>query len=500
LQQPEDVTVDAGQPASLCAAFGGTSPFSVSLNRWSNAEWTPVGSRVSFTDNAPHCISTPNLEAADNGAQFKFLANNAEGGPSDVMTRTAIVTVRTPSAIPGATLVSRGTDGAMANHRSGGPSISADGNVIAFYSDATNFAPGVRYPHGYVRNLVTGVTTLVDQLPNGGESNAGISQMKLSGDGQHVVFSTLANGMTPDDNNDARDVFVRDLQTGSVERVTVLADGSQLLRDAFINGNMRLDISHDGRFVIFAYNYDFSNLGAEMDQLSLFVRDMQSKVTRIVMAESSYSIEAAALSSNGSSVAYTVSLAYPNPAVVKVYDVGTGQTQTAFTLTRSSGADYLGSGLSISGDGSRVSFALRSQSLLVSTYPQIVVVDRNDPNTLIVASTGSAGSGIGMADGITTSYPKLSYDGRQVMFSTTAPNITGGVANPMAFAVVVRDLQAQKTEVASRNADGYAVQTKGNSDDWHAISGNGNTVAFVASPGDMGDGVAENQVYAGPRP
>ena len=500
LQQPADATVDAGQSASLCTAFGGTPPFSVQLNRWSGSEWTQIGSRVSFADNSPACLSTPNLQVADNGAQFVFSASNAEGGSTETMTRTATVTVRAPAPVTGSSLVSRATGGDIANDKSGGPSISADGKTIAFYSYATNLAPGVGNRHGYVRNLVTGVTTMIDQLPNGGAPGEPISQMKLSGDGQHVVFSTLANGITPDDTNNARDVFVRNLQTGSTERVTVLADGSQLDRDPYVNGDMRIDISDDGRFVIFTYEYDFSSTGAAMDQMSLFVRDMDSHVTRIVHSHSSYSIASAALSGNGGFVAYEISLAYPYPANISVYNTQTFQTETVFTLNRSSTLEYFGTGLAISGDGRYVSFPLNSQPLFSSTAQQMVVVDRNDPATPIVASAGSAGSGVGTADGF-NAYPKLSFDGRYVMFATHASNITGGVANTSDWAVVVRDIQAQTTAVASRHSDGTPVRIYGIGGDWYAISGDGNTVTFVASPSDMGDDSnTEYQVYAGSRP
>ena len=78
-QQPADVTIEAGASANLCVAFGGTPPFAVQMSRWSGSAWTPTGGRVTMNDNTSNCVSTPVLQSADNGAQFRFSANNAEG-------------------------------------------------------------------------------------------------------------------------------------------------------------------------------------------------------------------------------------------------------------------------------------------------------------------------------------------------------------------------------------------------------------------------------------
>jgi hypothetical protein len=48
LQQPADVTVDAGLPANICMAFGGTPPFSVQMNRWNGAR--VVADRLAIPD------------------------------------------------------------------------------------------------------------------------------------------------------------------------------------------------------------------------------------------------------------------------------------------------------------------------------------------------------------------------------------------------------------------------------------------------------------------
>jgi hypothetical protein len=93
LQNPANVSIQAGETANICMAFGGTPPFAVQMSRWQNSQWTPVGARHTFPDNGPHCIATPVLQSADNGAEFLFLGANADGGLIEAMTRIVTVTV-----------------------------------------------------------------------------------------------------------------------------------------------------------------------------------------------------------------------------------------------------------------------------------------------------------------------------------------------------------------------------------------------------------------------
>src|SRR5215475_6744709 len=61
------------------------------------------------------------------------------------------------------TLVSRASDGSLANGNSGKPAISANGRFVAFTSEATNLVPGDTngFPDVFVRDLVTGTTSIV---------------------------------------------------------------------------------------------------------------------------------------------------------------------------------------------------------------------------------------------------------------------------------------------------------------------------------------------------
>ena len=132
--------------------------------------------RRTFGQRRP-AIATPVLQPADNGAQFRFVAINAERGIVEATTRFVTVTVAAPSVITTTTLASRATSGATANNRSGLPSLSANGNLVAFISEGTNLVPDFNgYPltksYAFVRNIATGVTTLINQTPAGTRSQS----------------------------------------------------------------------------------------------------------------------------------------------------------------------------------------------------------------------------------------------------------------------------------------------------------------------------------------
>ena len=129
---------------------------------------------------------------------------------------------RRAAGITTTTLASRATSGATANNRSGLPSLSADGNIVAFISDGTNLVPGFGgYPlassNAYVRNLATGVTTLVNVTPAGTQSQSTYGVIGLKSP-RAVATSSSARSradLVADDTNGSQDVFVRDLQTGT---------------------------------------------------------------------------------------------------------------------------------------------------------------------------------------------------------------------------------------------------------------------------------------------
>ena len=62
----------------------------------------------------------------------------------------------------------------------------------------------------------------------------------------HVAFWSEATNLVPGDTNGASDVFLKDRQTGSIQRVSISRDGSQANAASY-----NPTLSADGRFVAF---------------------------------------------------------------------------------------------------------------------------------------------------------------------------------------------------------------------------------------------------------
>jgi Tol biopolymer transport system component len=192
-----------------------------------------------------------------------------------------------------------------------GPSVSADGRYVVFTTDAENM-PGQSQPNHfnvYRRDLVTGKTRLVSTTPFGHPNhsyNCAVTGRNMSGDGRYVVFySTYGPGagtlvylwdartgrsrmvskvptggevlgsycpsisldgsrvglvsldpLVADDTNGTPDVYVYEVATGRLQRISVTSAGKQT-HDPNYEGRdhgflqRSVNLSADGRFAVF---------------------------------------------------------------------------------------------------------------------------------------------------------------------------------------------------------------------------------------------------------
>jgi WD40-like Beta Propeller Repeat len=127
--------------------------------------------------------------------------------------------------------VSVASDGTQANDQSYYPQISADGSTVAFRSDASNLVPGDTngvsdiFVH-YLQGPKAGTTERVS-VGSGGQSNGTSYGPTISGDGNLVGFRSDASNLVTGDTNGVSDIFVHNVQTGTTQRVSVASDGTQ---------------------------------------------------------------------------------------------------------------------------------------------------------------------------------------------------------------------------------------------------------------------------------
>ncbi len=142
-------------------------------------------------------------------------------------------------------------DGAAAevNNDSFSPSISDTGQFVTFASIATDLIAGdMNLARDiFVRDRMAATIERVSVDTMGAEANDNSFNPSISGDGQFVAFESAATNLVIGDTNIRTDIFVRDRMMGTTERVSVLSFG---LGEG--NGNsFDPSISANGRFVTF---------------------------------------------------------------------------------------------------------------------------------------------------------------------------------------------------------------------------------------------------------
>src|SRR5688572_32890099 len=108
------------------------------------------------------------------------------------------------------------------------PSISLDGQFVAFQTNAGNLiGDGNHESHILVKDRVTGAFERVSATSTGEPADLLSEHPDITPDGRFVAFFSLATNLVPGDTNNRRDIFVRDRQTGPVVRVSVSTAGEE---------------------------------------------------------------------------------------------------------------------------------------------------------------------------------------------------------------------------------------------------------------------------------
>lgn len=285
--------------------------------------------------------------------------------------------------------VSRNSAGELGNASSQEPAVSANGQVIAFSSAASNLV--ANDTNGitdiFVHEVATGVTTRVSVATDGTEANDVSSQPSLSRDGRFVAFTSAATNLVAGDANGVTDIFVHDRQTGETIRVSVDTAG--------VEGN---GASANGR------------IGGVANELIVF-----------------------------ESVASNLAGVDPNTAAdVFVHDRLAGTTTLA-SVTQ--GGTIAGNGPSqsaqITPDGRWVVFQSSASDLVtndVNGVFDIFLRDLNSGTTMMVTTSDLSGPSDGPS-----SRPQISADGRFVVFDTKATTFVLSDLDPLGD-VIVRDM------------------------------------------------------------
>jgi Tol biopolymer transport system component len=331
--------------------------------------------------------------------------------------------------------VSTDSQGGQGNNDSDSPAITSDGHYVVFCSAATDLVDGDA--NGFVdvfrKDMLTGIVALVSADGMGASTNGDSAGPVVSDDGRYVVFSSLASNLVVGDSNLCGDVFRKDMVSGAIVRVstgTLGVQGGGLSDSPAISG--------DGRYVAFRSDAtDLISTDTNKDS-DVFLKDMQTG-TLIRVSTTSSGAQAdddsshPSLSDDGRYVAFTsdatnlVGSDTNSYQDVFVKDLQTGATMRVSTSSIGSQGNGDSAAPSLSGDGRYVAFR--------SDATNLVAGDSNAQDDVFVkdlltnATIGISNPATGIEPNNDSYQPALSGDGLHVVFATDASNFLAGDGN-----------------------------------------------------------------------
>jgi Tol biopolymer transport system component len=390
------------------------------------------------------------------------------------------------------------------------PAISADGRFIVFQS-ASNFGmAGVTFGRAHIfrRDTLTGTTILID-VPDsvtgsGTEGDADSITPTISGDGNRIAFASMAANLVGDDTNGVWDIYVRDVQAQTTTRVSVVSGtGAESSPSA---GATLPAISQDGNVVAFASD------SADLDPVistsngnsNIFRHEIATVETLLVSINTGAgdpdgSSGSPSISADGRFIAFysfatdlVATDANGGTADVFVTDMGPAGPPTRVVSLVSVKGD-LGAGgeqsdadsgdPSISADGRFVAFASLATNLDTNFFTSannIYVRDTTGMTTQLISkhTSGSQANAGGQQ-------PWISGDGRYVAFLSGSDNLVDNDTNGQPDAFWRDTVKGVTLRISVRTNGGQATGGASNFSTRIALSADGRFATYSSLTSDL---------------
>jgi Tol biopolymer transport system component len=289
------------------------------------------------------------------------------------------------------TVISKSSVGVVGTGISSAPAISADGRFVAFVSTSTNLVTGVSGTQIYVHDQQTGATTLVSKdnsvtpVPGNGVS----ATPTISSDGQFVAFASLSTNLGAAGGN--QQIYTHDRLAGANGTTSLISKDAAGTAG---NGNSSTpSISGDGRFV--AFMSLATNLVASVSGQQIYLHDRNTGVNGTnsfvshdnngspVQGNGASSVPS--ISSNGQAITFAslaTNLLNPAPAVagqqVYSHDRSTGANGTTSLVSKDNSVtpvagNFASDRPSTNSDGGFVAFSSQATNLVAGSGSHIYV-------------------------------------------------------------------------------------------------------------------------------
>ncbi|MFK8112396.1 MAG: S8 family serine peptidase, partial [Rubripirellula sp.] len=369
--------------------------------------------------------------------------------------------------------ISVGINGEESNGNSRTTAVSSDGRFVAFVSAATNLVPNDTNGQDdiFLFDRLNRATQRINLSPNGSQASGSSSLPTVDGTGDVIAFTSFASNLSNEDGNGS-DVFVYESSTGLVRLVSRGVSGNS-------NGSStRPDVSDDGRFVVFESSASNLIAGDTNGVGDIFVFDVQSGgIERVSVGagnlQADGSSQAPTISGDGRYVTYESAASNlvagdtNSGNDVFLFDRQLGTTtrvSRSFNGSSESNGDFLFP--KVSSDGRFVSFDSDAANLVANDTNGVrdaFLYDRISDSLvqLSVSPTGVAGNA-------ETRFSSVSSDARFVALSSIASNLvdhdTNGVNDIFLIdrqAMLTTSLTAPRINSTIHVAQSTIAETRG---------------------------------------
>ena len=341
------------------------------------------------------------------------------------------------------------------------PAISGDGRYVAFDSMDTTLVGGDSNGSKdiFLRDCGDGVdgTTERISVATSGQPNSESEAPSISRNGSLVAFTSWASNLVSDDLNSRSDIFVRDRDAGTTERVSVTSTGVE------VNGNSyAASISADGRFV--AFMSEATDLVADdtNGQSDVFVHDRHTHTTTRVSVDSNGG-QANNSSGYPSISAHGRYVAFDSQATnLDLVTADTNSMQDVFLHDR------------VTGETERVSLSTagaqgNAGSMRPSIYSGNLVAFNSSATSLV------SGDNNGVGDVFiheTDDVPDLGATVLSIQLADPNPTWASSVGFKVTFSAPVTDVQAHDFELFTTGLSGAAITGVTGSETFYVVGVN----------------------------
>lgn len=372
-------------------------------------------------------------------------------------------------------LVSQTSSGTLGNSASEQPSVSANGLVVSFESRSNNLLGGdfSDTKHIYVSDRSSGALDRGSVSSSGSIANSDSHSAQLSGNGRYVVFVSSASNLVDSDSNGADDVFRYDRDTKTTERVSAPLAGTE-----FDGASTDPDLSSDGRFVVFSSSASNVIEQDGNDASDVFVKDLETGQVELISValDGQVGNRRSMLPRMSADGRYVVFVSDATNLVEKdsngardvfIRDRISGVTERVTLSSANKQLARNSTAPDVSDDGRFVVFETLSDEVVDQDrngFRDLYLRDREERSTVLVSGTpfGDSGNGESWAG-------RISGNGQFIVFSSRANDLveddTNEVADVFAYDRVLGDVQRVSVSAIGKGG-GYeslnpAVSAKG---------------------------------------